>query len=69
VLECVHPGGNAEDLKANTGFDYDAPAKVPATARPTPAELELLRGPVAKVISENYPEFARRLWGGSAVIG
>jgi hypothetical protein len=42
---------------------------VPATAGPTPAELELLRGPVAKVISENYPGFARRLWGGSAVIG
>jgi glutaconate CoA-transferase subunit B len=69
VLESVHPGGNAEDVKANTGFDHDAPAKVPATARPTPAELELLRGPVAKVISENYPGFARRLWGGSAVIG
>jgi glutaconate CoA-transferase subunit B len=64
LLESVHPGGSAEDVKANTGFDYDTPAKVSATAGPTPAELELLRGPVAKVISENYPEFARRVWGG-----
>jgi hypothetical protein len=42
---------------------------MPAAPGPTPAELELLRGPVAKVIAENYPEFARRVWGGSAVIG
>jgi glutaconate CoA-transferase, subunit B len=62
LLESVHPGVNAEDVNANTGFDYDAPAQVPATAGPTPAELELLRGPVAKVIAENYPEFARRVW-------
>jgi glutaconate CoA-transferase subunit B len=64
LLESVHPGGSADDVRANTGFDYDTPAKVSATAGPTPAELELLRGPVAKVISENYPEFARRVWGG-----
>jgi hypothetical protein len=25
--------------------------------------LQLLRGPVAQVILENYPEFARRVWG------
>jgi glutaconate CoA-transferase subunit B len=64
LLDSVHPGGNAEDVRANTGFAYDAPAQVPATPEPTPAELQLLRGPVAKVISENYPEFARRVWGG-----
>ena len=64
LLESVHPGGSAEDVKANTGFDYQAPAKVSATAGPTTAELALLRGPVAKVIAENYPEFARRVWGG-----
>jgi glutaconate CoA-transferase subunit B len=69
LLESVHPGGSAEDVKANTGFDYEASAKMPAAPGPTPAELELLRGPVAKVIAENYPEFARRVWGGSAVIG
>jgi len=60
LLESVHPGGSADDVRANTGFDYDVPARVLATAGPTPAELELLRGSVAKVISENYPEFAQR---------
>jgi glutaconate CoA-transferase subunit B len=69
LLESVHPGGSADDVRANTGFDCDMPAQVPATAAPTPAELELLRGPVAKVIAENYPQFARRVWGGSAVTG
>ncbi|MDH3318653.1 MAG: CoA synthetase [Betaproteobacteria bacterium] len=63
LLESVHPGGKADDIRANTGFDYDMPAQVPATPGPTPAELRLLRGSVAHVIAENYPEFARRVWG------
>ena len=63
LLESVHPGGSADDVRANTGFEYDVPAQLPATAGPTPAELELLRRPVAGVIAENYPEFARRVWG------
>ena len=66
LLESVHPGSNAGDVRANTGFDYDAPAAVPATPPPSAAELALLRGPVAKVIAENYPEFARRVWGALA---
>jgi glutaconate CoA-transferase subunit B len=66
LLESVHPGGNAEDVKANTGFDFDVPAQVPATTAPTPSELKALRGPVKKVIAENYPEFARRVWDGDA---
>jgi glutaconate CoA-transferase subunit B len=52
-----------EDVRANTGFDYDAPGTVPHTAVPTVEELDLIRGPVARVIAENYPEFARRVWG------
>jgi glutaconate CoA-transferase subunit B len=51
-------------LRGVTGFDYDAPARVPDTVVPTEAELGLLRGPVAEVIAENYPEFARRVWVG-----
>ena len=63
LLETVHPGSGAGDLRGVTGFDYDAPAQVPDTAAPTESELGLLRGPVAEVIGENYPEFARRVWG------
>jgi len=65
-LESVHPGSNADDVRANTAFDYDAPAAVPVTAAPTGDEMALMRGPVARVIAENYPEFARRVWGALA---
>jgi len=62
LLESVHPGGNAGDVEANTGFEYDVPARVPETMEPTAGELDLVRGPVRTVIEENYPEFARRVW-------
>ena len=62
LLESVHPGSSAGDVRANTGFEYDAADGVLETPAPTEAELQLLRGPVAKVIAENYPEFARRVW-------
>jgi glutaconate CoA-transferase subunit B len=61
-LETVHPDSSAADVRANTGFDYDAAAPVPQTAAPTPEELALIRGPVARAIAENYPGFAKRLW-------
>jgi glutaconate CoA-transferase, subunit B len=68
LLQSVHPGSSAEDVRANTGFDYDAPASVPMTAAPTSEELALMRGPVARVIAENYPEFARRVWGAALAV-
>ena len=58
-LESVHEG----DVRAETGFDYDAPADVPRTAAPSEADLALLRGPVAKAIAADYPDFAQRVWG------
>jgi glutaconate CoA-transferase subunit B len=61
-LESVHPGGSAEEIRADTGFDYDAPAQVPVTVAPRAEDLALLRGPVAVEIAKNYPEFARRIW-------
>jgi glutaconate CoA-transferase subunit B len=61
-LESVHPDSSAADVRANTGFDYDAPATVPQTAAPTLEELAVIRGPVARVIAENYPGFAKRVW-------
>ena len=66
LLESVHPGTSAEEVRANTAFDYDAPAVVAQTAVPSSEDLGLIRGPVARVIAENYPEFARRVWGALA---
>jgi len=58
-LESLHGG---EDVRDQTGFDYDAPPVVPQTPAPSSEDLALLRGPVAKEMGANYPEFARRVW-------
>jgi glutaconate CoA-transferase, subunit B len=59
-LESLHDGG---DIRAQTGFDYDCPEAVPRTALPSAQELQNLRGPVAKEMAANYPDFAKRVWG------
>ena len=58
-LESVHEG---HDIRADTGFDFDAPPQVPVTPPPSAEDLRLLRGPVAKAIAADYPDFARRVW-------
>jgi len=60
-LRSVHPGFSAEDIRTNTGFDYDEPASVPATAPPDPATLSLLRGKIFGELAETYPAFARSM--------
>jgi glutaconate CoA-transferase subunit B len=59
LLQSVHDG---EDVRHHTGFDYDSPQALPRTPVPAEEELALLRGPVAKEMAANYPEFARRVW-------
>lgn len=65
-LESVHPGHSVEEIRADTGFEFDLGATTPETPAPTAEEIRLLRGPVARRIAENYPEFARRVWGVAA---
>ena len=59
-LESVH---EQFDVRAETGFDFDSPSDVPLTPPPTGEELKLLRGPVAKLMAADYPDFANRVWG------
>jgi glutaconate CoA-transferase subunit B len=59
-LESVHEPG---DIRAETGFDYDAPKNMPLTEVPSREDLALLRGPVAEAIAADYPDFAKRVWG------
>jgi glutaconate CoA-transferase, subunit B len=59
-LESVHA---PDDVRGQTGFSYDSPDAVPSTAPPTPEDLALLRGPVARDMAANYPDFAKRVWG------
>ena len=61
-LESVHPGSSTAEIRDSTGFDYDGPSVAAFTPVPTEQELSLLRGPVKSVMTENYPEFGRRVW-------
>jgi glutaconate CoA-transferase, subunit B len=59
-LESVHQPG---DIRAETGFSYDSSENIPITESPSADDLALLRGPVAKAIAADYPDFAKRVWG------
>lgn len=61
-LESVHDGHTVEEVRDNTGFDFDCPAEVPTTPPPEAGLLALLRGEVAGLVANPYPQFAARLW-------
>ncbi len=61
-LESTHPGVSAADVRAATGFEYDAPADVPHTKALAADALTLLRTRVAREVAETYPGFARTQW-------
>lgn len=60
-LASVHPGHSVEEIRDNTGFDFDCPAVVPDTPAPEAALLAAIRGPIREEIAETYPRFASRL--------
>lgn len=60
-LASVHPGRTVDEVRANTGFAFDAADSVPATAPPDAESLALIRNSVGREIAEVYPQFARRL--------
>jgi glutaconate CoA-transferase subunit B len=53
---------SAEQVERATGFAFDRPATVPATAALDSETLQLLRGEVARAVSETYPAFAAKTW-------
>jgi glutaconate CoA-transferase subunit B len=59
----VHPGHSVAEVKENTSFGFDLPAKVGETPLPSPETLALIRGPVGAAIAETYPRFAERVLG------
>ena len=62
-LESLHPGHSLEEVRDNTGFDFDHDVDVPETPPPPAEWLALLRGEVAAEIADPYPGFAARLFG------
>lgn len=59
----MHPGHTAEEIVANTGFEFDRPPQVPGTPEPDPRVLALIRGRIRDEIAETYPKFAAALGG------
>lgn len=60
-LRSVHPGYGPQDIRTNTGFDFDEPDRVAMTAQPDAATLSLLRGRILDELAETYPAFARAM--------
>jgi len=60
-LQSVHGGATAQEVRALTGFDYDAPLSAGTTPEPDSATLRLLRGRVIDELAETYPQFAATL--------
>jgi glutaconate CoA-transferase subunit B len=60
-LQSVHPGHSVEEVRDETGFEFDCPPAVPTTAAPAPGELALIRGEIREQIAEVYPRFAATL--------
>ena len=56
-LSSVHPHSNIEEIKDNTGFEFDQPDFVPETLLPNEQRLLLLREKISKEIAKNYPKF------------
>ena len=62
ALQSLHPGHTLEEVRDQTGFDFDVPADVAVTPAPDAHRLALLRGPVAAQIAEVYPAFAQQVF-------
>ncbi len=60
-LDSVHPGCSVEEIRDNTGFEFDCPDRVPMTSPPDAGTLSAIRGTIRSDIAETYPRFAARL--------
>ncbi|MBL4758741.1 MAG: CoA synthetase [Rhizobiales bacterium] len=63
TLKSIHPGHSLEEIRDQTGFDFDCPNDVPDTATPDKDTLSLIRGDVARAIANPYPAFAAKMFG------
>ena len=63
ALTSVHPGVTVEEVRDNTGFDFDIADETPVTASPDAEDLALIRGSVAQALADPYPKFAASVFG------
>ena len=62
-LESVHPPHTVEEVRDNTGFDFDVADTVLVTPEPEADRLNVLRSRVGVEIGHTYPGFASRVFG------
>ena len=60
-LASLHPGVSLEEVRAATGFRFEAPAGLPETPALDAPTRSLLYGPVKEKLAQAYPHFAARL--------
>ena len=58
-LNGLLPGATLEEVRDNTGFDFDCPDDIGDIPPPEADRVDLIRTRVAGEIAETYPEFAR----------
>ncbi|MBM3557437.1 MAG: CoA synthetase [Alphaproteobacteria bacterium] len=63
VLRTLHPGVSAEEVRDNTGFDYDTAPDLAPTPIPDAETLALIRGKIGRGIADAYPAFAEKVLG------
>jgi hypothetical protein len=61
ALASIHPGGDFDQVQAQTGFRLDRPEKPKVTEAPPQKVLELIHGPVKEKVGRVYPLFAAEL--------
>ena len=67
-LDSLHPGTPLDEVRDNTGFEFDCPDAPPTTPPPEPERLSLIRSRIAGELAETYPEFVSRRLGHASEI-
>lgn len=60
-LASLHAGVTLEDVRDNTGFDFDVRPDLGTTPGPTAEEAAVLRERIVGELAETYPDFAQKL--------
>ena len=64
-LQSIHPGHTEEEIRDNTGFEFDIAPGGSVTAAPSDQWLTQIRGQIAAEVAAVYPRFASSLGMGS----
>ena len=62
-LQSLHPGENLEEIREQTGFDFEVAPDLQQTAEPDAGVLSILRGEVAEALRDPYPAFTESVFG------